>query len=151
MLPALDPALLALPVGCTPAVAWSVAAVNAGLYAVDYGVLFDGSSTFFQYWISLDRGAALHGAGVALTDLSNSLQLLLAASEGNHFLYYLYNASAVAWYGYGYHAPLALNVLVGVAWLARSCSWPRGSAPGRRRRRCSPACLCNPTSPPVRR
>ncbi|MDP3612422.1 MAG: hypothetical protein Q8R98_11255 [Rubrivivax sp.] len=50
----------------------------------------------------------------------DSLPLLLAVGEGNHFLYYSFNATAIGTFGEGYFAPVAVNVVisVAVAWLA---------------------------------
>lgn len=134
MLPAFELARLALPTALifaavllagwrvtgSPLLAGGLAAVKAGLYLAYYGLVFDGRYTFFDDWTYLDRGAALHAAGVGLGNLFDNLPLLVAVGEGDHFLYYLYNAVAIGWLGDGYYAPVGLNVVltVAVAWLA---------------------------------
>jgi hypothetical protein len=133
MLPSFDPLALTLPTalifaavlvaalrcGCPPAIGWALATAKAGLYFVYYGALFDGRFTFSDDWTYLERGGALYDAGVGVTNLLDSLPLLLAAGEGDHFLYYLLNALAIGWFGDGYYAPVAFNVIaaVAVAWL----------------------------------
>lgn len=101
--------------GCPPPLAWCLATVKAGIYLVYFGVLFDGTFTFLDDWTYLERGAALHDAEVTVFNLIDNLPLLLAAGGGDHFAYYLYNAMAIAWFGEGYYAPVALNVLASVA------------------------------------
>ena len=134
MLPAFEIGLLALPTLLifsvvllaawdstrSPLLTWALATAKAGIYFGYYGWMFDGRFTFLDDWTYLDRGAALHAAGVGLGNMLDSLPLLVAAGEGNHFLYYLVNAVAISWFGDGYYAPVALNVIasVAVAWLA---------------------------------
>ncbi len=97
-----------------------LAAVKAGIFAVYYGFLFDGRFTFLDDWTYLERGIELHREGVGLGNFWDNLPLLVAVGEGDHFLYYLYNAAAVEWFGAAYFAPVALNVMVSaaVAWMA---------------------------------
>jgi len=97
-----------------------LAVTKAGVFLIYYGWGFDGSFTFLDDWTYLERGSALHAEGVGLGNVIDSLPLLLAAGEGNPFLYYLHNAVAIDWFGDGYYAPVAMNVLtsVAIAWLA---------------------------------
>lgn len=104
----------------SPLAALCLASVKAGLYLAYYAVAFDGRYSILDDWTYLERGAELLDAGAGWFNLIESLPLLLAAGEGNHFLYYLFNATAIQWFGDGYYAPVALNVIasVGVAWLS---------------------------------
>lgn len=100
--------------GCSPPLAWCLATVKAGIYLLYFGVLFDGTFTFLDDWTYLERGAQLHDAGVTVFNVIDKLPLLVAAG-GDHFVYYLHNAAAISWFGEGYYAPVALNVLASVA------------------------------------
>jgi hypothetical protein len=102
------------------ALALVLATIKAGLYLGYYGWAFDGRFTFLDDWTYLERGASLRDDGVAAANLIDNLPLLFAAGEGDHFLYYLWNLLAIGWFGEGYYAPVALNVVVAVAvaWLA---------------------------------
>jgi len=148
MLPAFDIGLLLLPAavilavttaaalasGCSPALSWTIACAKAGLFAIYYGFVFDGRFTFLDDWSYLGRGGALRDAGVGLTNLFDSLPLLIAAGEGNHFAYYLYNAIAFDWFGEGYYAPVALNVAASaiVAWVSTRLVVVEGLCPRQR-------------------
>jgi hypothetical protein len=102
----------------SPAATLGLAFVKTGIYWAYYAWSFDGTYTFLDDWTYLERGAALQAEGVGWLNMIDSLPLLLAAGEGNHFLYYLFNASAIGWFGEGYYAPVALNVMLSVivAW-----------------------------------
>jgi hypothetical protein len=103
----------------SPAACLALALTKTGIYWAYYAWFFDGSYTFLDDWTYLDRGGSLSAEGVGWLNMLDSLPLLLAAGEGNHFLYYLFNASAVEWFGEGYYAPVALNVMLSVivAWM----------------------------------
>lgn len=134
MLPAFDLGALAAPTSLvftfalwaswcvtrSPLAALLLASAKAGLYLAYYTIVFDGQYTILDDWTYVERGAELLDAGAGWFNLIESLPLLLAAGEGNHFLYYLFNATAIQWFGDGYYAPVALNVMasVGVAWLS---------------------------------
>lgn len=93
-------------------VSLAVAALKAGLFVVYFGYGFDGTFTYLDDWTYFERGAYIQEAGIGLSNLIDSLPLLVAIGEGDHFLYYLYNAVAFDWFGTGYYAPVALNVIV---------------------------------------
>lgn len=95
-----------------PIVSLVVAAFKAGLFVAYFAGVFDGTFTYLDDWTYFERGAYIHEAGIGLSNLIDSLPLLVAIGEGDHFLYYLYNAIAFDWFGTGYYAPVALNVIV---------------------------------------
>lgn len=95
-----------------PVVALVVAALKATLFVAYFGGIFDGSFTYLDDWTYFERGAYIQESGIGLSNLIDSLPLLVAIGEGDHFLYYLYNAVAFDWFGTGYYAPVALNVIV---------------------------------------
>jgi hypothetical protein len=134
MRPAFELAQLALPaamiflfsvwagIACTRSTfaSLALASLKCGAYLGYYLWGFDGTYSFLDDWSYLERGAVLHANGVGWFNLVENLPLLVATGEGNHFLYYLYNATAISWFGDGYYAPVALNVIAAtaVAWLA---------------------------------
>lgn len=129
MLPSFDLSLLLLPtfaiVVATVVATWAatrspllcatLALFKAGLFAVYFGLLFDGTYTFLDDWSYLERGSDVQAAGVTLFNFLDNIDLLLVIGQGEHFLYYLYNATALQWFGPGYFAPVALNVMVTTA------------------------------------
>jgi hypothetical protein len=94
-----------------PIVALAVAALKASLFVVYFAGFFDGTFTYLDDWTYFERGAYIHESGINLSNLIDSLPLLVAIGEGDHFLYFLYNAVAFDWFGTGYYAPVALNVI----------------------------------------
>ncbi|MEO7244925.1 MAG: hypothetical protein ABIX12_07240 [Rubrivivax sp.] len=147
MLPSFELGQLALPAalifGVAGLAAWRVtgsvlialalASAKTAPFLIYFGLVFDGTYTYLDDWTYLERGAALDAAGVTPFNLLQHLPLLLAAGEGNHFLYYLVNAVAVGLFGDGYYAPVALNVVasVGVAWVATRLLVREGLCPPR--------------------
>lgn len=89
-----------------------IAAMKAGIFLIYFGWVFDGTFTYLDDWTYVERGAYLHDAGIGLSNLWNSLPILIAIGEGDHFLYFLFNAAAFGLFGTGYFAPVALNVIV---------------------------------------
>jgi hypothetical protein len=95
-----------------PVASLVVAALKAGLFVAYFASVFDGTFTYLDDWTYFERGAYIHESGIGLSNLIESLPLLVAIGEGDHFLYFLYNAIAFDWFGTGYYAPVALNVIV---------------------------------------
>lgn len=96
----------------SPALASLLGAVKALVYLVYFGLIFDGTYTFLDDWTYLERGAELRAEGVNLLTAFDNLPLLIAVGQGDHFIYYLYNAVAFDLFGEGYYAPVALNSML---------------------------------------
>jgi hypothetical protein len=95
-----------------PTAALAIGALKAGLFFSYFGWFFDGTFTYLDDWTYLERGADLHDQGAGLLNLWHSFPVLLALGEGQHFVYYVFNAVALEWFGQGYFAPVALNVII---------------------------------------
>lgn len=95
-----------------PDMALVIAFLKAGFYLVYFGWFFDGTFTYLDDWTYLERGAEIRDSDVGLFNFFENLPMLIALSEGEHFLYYLFNAIAFGWFGTGYFAPVALNVIL---------------------------------------
>lgn len=102
-----------------PGTATGIAAIKTAIFLVYFGWFFDGTFTYLDDWTYFERGAYIHDLGLSPSDLLDSLPLLLAIGEGDHFLYYVYNAFTFSLFGTHYFAPVAMNVLVTslIAWL----------------------------------
>lgn len=85
---------------------------KAGIYLLYFGLIFDGTYTFSDDMIYMEGGIDLLKNDVGITNLDENLEYVLYIALGNHFVYYLYNAYAFKFFGDGYYAPVALNVLL---------------------------------------
>lgn len=96
----------------------SAAFIKAGIFFVYFGVLFDGTFTFLDDWSYVDGGVKLVEEGIGLSNLAKNWDFVLMTGGGDHFLYYLYNTYAFRFFGVGYYAPVALNIVLTVliAW-----------------------------------
>lgn len=92
--------------------------LKAGIYLIYFGFLFDGTFTFLDDWRYVAGGMALLNEGIGLSNLAENWGFVLMTGGGDHFLYHLYNTYAFRFFGVGYYAPVALNILltVLVAW-----------------------------------
>lgn len=145
MQPSFDLSLLLLPtlaiVVVTGAASWFATrsllltfllpTAKAALYLLYFGVVFDGSFTFLDDWTYLERGSDLGAQGVTWLNFLDNLDVLVAIGQGEHFLYYLYNATAIQWFGNGYYAPVALNIMLtgGIALLGSRLAVAEGFVP----------------------
>ncbi|WP_129213028.1 hypothetical protein [Crenobacter cavernae] len=86
--------------------------VKTSLFALYFGIFFDGTFTFLDDWTYLDGGQELLKQRVGLSNLYDHLELVFSAGGGGHILYYLYNVYAFRLFGEGYFAPVACNVLL---------------------------------------
>ncbi|MDR7921523.1 hypothetical protein RHK62_04915 [Thermosynechococcus sp. HY213] len=120
-------AISAMRSGCEPTLAMFLALLKAALYIIYYGFLFDGTFTFLDDWSYLQVGEALLDEQSSLLDLVRS-EFVFALAGGDHILYYLYNTVAMDWFGRGYYAPVALNVMATglIAWLGSRLSVSEG-------------------------
>lgn len=93
---------------------WSIFAsfIKAGIFLIYYNLIFDGTYTFFDDISYLEGGASLLYLDIGLENVIENWQVVEAISKGKHFIYYLYNAYAIKFFGYGYYAPVTLNILL---------------------------------------
>jgi hypothetical protein len=105
---------LAVSLKVTKSLALSVSAalVKAGIFAVYFGFLFNGTYTFFDDWSYLEGGRELFLKGIGITNLAENWEFALMIGRGDHFVYYLYNTYAFRIFGEGYYAPVALNIFL---------------------------------------
>jgi hypothetical protein len=107
----------------TRSVSFSVSAslIKAGIFIIYFGVLFDGSFTFLDDWSYLDLGVEMYYQRIDILDLitNDDAEMLQSISGGEHYGYSLYNAYAFRLFGFGYYAPVAMNIVLTVliAWL----------------------------------
>ena len=97
--------------------AWALyaATIKAGLFAVYFGWLFDGTFNFLDDLTYVDRGLQLLDQDVGLSNLASNWELVLLVGQGDHFIYYLYNTYAFRLFGEGYYAPVTCNILLTIA------------------------------------
>lgn len=102
-----------------PGTAIGIATIKTTIFLAYFGWFFDGTFTYLDDWTYFERGAYIYDLGLNPSDLLDSLPLLLAIGEGDHFLYYVYNALTFNLFGTYYFAPVAMNVLLTslIAWL----------------------------------
>lgn len=93
---------------------WStfIALAKSGIFFVYYAFLFDGTFTFLDDWNYFNKGQILLSQGVSFVNMLTHLPELNVQANGQHFIYYLYNADAFRIFGPEYYAPVALNVLL---------------------------------------
>ncbi len=97
-----------------PVISILVACVKSGVFLVYFGLLFDGTYTFLDDWSYLAGGEKLLDEGVTIFNLMENWLLILNVGGGNHIVYYLYNTYAFKFFGIGYFAPVACNILLSV-------------------------------------
>jgi hypothetical protein len=90
----------------------SAALIKAGIFLVYFGVLFDGTFTFLDDWVYVNGGVEVVAEGIGLSNLDENWDFVLMTGGGKHFIYYLYNAYAFRFFGVGYYAPVALNIVL---------------------------------------
>lgn len=92
--------------------------LKTGIFLIYFGLLFDGTFTFLDDWNYVAGGIALLDQRIGLSTLAENWGFVLMTAGGDHFLYHLYNTYAFRFFGVGYYAPVALNILltVLVAW-----------------------------------
>lgn len=98
----------------SPTISLFVALVKSAFFLVYYGLLFDGTYTFLDDWTYLEKGGTLLAEGVNVSNLAENWELTLSIAGGPHFVYYLFNAYALSWFGEYYFSPVALNILLSV-------------------------------------
>lgn len=89
-----------------------VSIVKAGLFLLYFGYLFDGTYTFLDDWKYLEIGEQLAGNHVGLLDLISHYNFIVSTVAGQNIAYYVYNATAVQVFGFGYYAPVAINIVL---------------------------------------
>lgn len=98
-----------------PVFSLCAALIKAGVYLLYFRHFFDGTYTFLDDWSYLEGGQELLAAGVGVSNLAEHWSLVLVVGGGDHFVYYLYNTYAFRFFGVGYYAPVALNILITLA------------------------------------
>lgn len=93
-------------------VSLGVAAVKGGLFLTYFGYVFNGTYTFYDDWAYLSYGKQLLRDGVGILNLFHHYDFVRSTVKSANLFYYVYNASAMALFGPGYFAPVALNVLL---------------------------------------
>lgn len=91
------------------------ALAKALIFFFYYGMVFDGTFSFFDDWLYLKGGMDLLSQDVGVFNLHENWDLAKSIGGGDHFLYYLYNAYAFRMFGEGYFAPVALNIMLTLA------------------------------------
>jgi hypothetical protein len=111
----------------------AMAAFKSGLFLIYYAVIFDGTFTFLDDWGYLRQGGLLVDQDIHWLNLLDNLDRVTEIAGGDHFLYSLYNATAIRWFGYGYFAPVALNIALTalVAWVGTRLALTEGVIPQR--------------------
>ncbi|MGH8183984.1 MAG: hypothetical protein ACREPH_10025 [Rhodanobacteraceae bacterium] len=88
------------------------AALKAGLFLLYFGWLFNGTYTFLDDRRYLQIGEELAANHVGLSDLFSQYHYIVSTVAGSNIAYYVYNATAVQIFGFGYYAPVAINVVL---------------------------------------
>ncbi|MGH8155728.1 MAG: hypothetical protein ACREP0_10940 [Rhodanobacteraceae bacterium] len=93
-------------------VSFWTALIKAGLYLLYFGYLFNGTYTFDDDLRYLGIGEQFAANHVGLLDLITHYKYIVGTVTGNNIGYYVYNATAVRLFGFGYYAPVAINVVL---------------------------------------
>ena len=104
--------------------AFVAAIIKSGVYMLYFGVFFDSTFTFSDDWNYIDLAGEMHDSNLGITDLKNGLDEMQSISGGEHFGYSLYNVYAFQFFGFGYYAPVGLNIVLTlfVAWAGANLS-----------------------------
>jgi hypothetical protein len=96
----------------------SAALIKAGLFMIYFGLFFDGTFTFLDDWVYLDNARQMYDDGIRFTNFIENVDYLRGFSGADHYGYSLYNVFAFQLFGYGYYAPVALNIVLTalIAW-----------------------------------
>lgn len=96
----------------SPSFSSAAGLIKAGIFLVYFGLIFDGTYYFaddFEYLIGAEE---LLGREVGITTLYTDWLYILSVTNSQHFLYHLHNVYAFRFFGIGYYAPVALNILL---------------------------------------
>jgi hypothetical protein len=98
----------------TGSVAGALAAslFKAGLFLFYFSMMFDDTYVLLDDQAYIRGGEELFTKGIGPFNFVERLPELLVMAGGTQFVYYLYNAVAVSFFGSGYFAPVALNVIL---------------------------------------
>lgn len=97
-----------------PGISILAAILKASVYFVYFYFFFDGTFTMLDDWTYIEGGQKLLDRGVTFTNLFINWEYALMIGGGQHFLYYLINTYAFMFFGEGYYAPVALNIIITV-------------------------------------
>lgn len=100
-----------------PGAAIVVASLKTFIYIIYFGWIFDGSITFLDDWSYLYGGQVLYSAGIRFFNVFDIIEywdFMRNFAKSEHFIYYLHNSYAISLFGYGYYAPVALNIVLTV-------------------------------------
>jgi hypothetical protein len=92
--------------------ALAISVIKMGIFLVYFGWFYDGSFTYLDDWSYLFGGQFLRDQGINYFNIIESQDVLVSVAEGRHFLYYILNKSAIDFFGFGYYAPVAINVMI---------------------------------------
>ncbi len=96
----------------------SAALIKAGMFMLYFCLLFDGTFTFLDDWAYLEIARQYYDNDIGIANLTENLDYVMGLSGGEHYGYSLYNVYAFRLFGYGYYAPVALNIVLTtfIAW-----------------------------------
>ncbi|HEX7323834.1 MAG TPA: hypothetical protein VF292_00585 [Rhodanobacteraceae bacterium] len=86
--------------------------VKAGLFLMYFGWFFNGTYTFDDDLRYLRLGEEFASHGIGLSDIISRYHYIVSTVTGSNIAYYVFNASAVRLFGYGYYAPVAINIVL---------------------------------------
>lgn len=94
------------------------ALLKAGTFLLYFGIWFDGTFTFLDDWAYLDLAIQMYDQNLGLFDTVGNVDALQGISGGEHYGYSLYNVYAITFFGFGYYAPVAMNIILTafIAW-----------------------------------
>ncbi|MGH8144776.1 MAG: hypothetical protein ACREPY_00445 [Rhodanobacteraceae bacterium] len=91
---------------------YAIAIIKAGLFMLYFGVLFNGTYTFFDDWNYFNIGRRLAHDNIGILNFVSHYDQVVHTVTGWNVAYYVYNATAMEIFGIGYYAPVALNVVL---------------------------------------
>lgn len=89
-----------------------IAVLKAGMFLLYFGFFFDGTFTALDDWTYLHIGELFARNHVGITNVFGHYQYVVGTITAANVAYYVYNATAVRIFGYGYYAPVAVNVVL---------------------------------------
>jgi hypothetical protein len=91
--------------------AFIIAFAKAGFFLLYFGWFFDGTYTYLDDWTYLERGIIIYNSGINVFEFFSNIEYFISIGESQHFVYYIYNAIAINFFGYGYYSPIVLNII----------------------------------------
>jgi len=89
-----------------------IAALKAGLFLFYFGFFFNGTYTFSDDWRYFQIGKLLARDHIDIFNFIDNYDYVVHKVESSNVAYFVYNSTALRLFGFGYYAPVAVNVIL---------------------------------------